>query len=457
MALPPGLGWTPPGASRSPRDPPRALARLVRGPVSTPPDSSGLVYDERWSARRPLAVVEALDALDVRAALRWAGETGTPLAVRSGGHSYGGWSTVGGGVVLDLRRLRGVHVAGRTVTAGPGVRLWELYAGLARHGATVPAGSCPTVGLGGLALGGGMGLAGRALGLTCDRVRALDVVTPDGALRRCDARTEPELFWALRGGGGAFGVVTRFELEAAPARRASAFTASWPAGAAAEALAAWQAWAPHTADGLTSMLSLGANGQVSALGQHLGPEAMLQRLVAPLRRAGAAVATSTAGYLDLQRRWAGCLDPACTLPRSRFAATSAYLSRPLDGAGRDALAALLRRGGGAGTRMLLLDAYGGAIRRAGRDASAFAHRDAECCVQALAYYAPGQEAAADAWIADARRTLAPHASGAYPNYADPGMRDWRRAYWGEHDDRLAALKARVDPGRVLRMPQLAGT
>src|ERR671930_335071 len=164
----------------------RALAREVRGPVLRPRDSSGLVYDERWWARRPRAAVQALDTADVQAVVRWSARTGVPIAVRSGGHSYGGWSTIEGGVVLDLRRLRGVSVRGGHATAGPGTRLIDLYAALAPRGARVPAGTCPTVALGGLALGGGMGLAGRQLGLTCDRVAALRLVTADGRARTVD-------------------------------------------------------------------------------------------------------------------------------------------------------------------------------------------------------------------------------------------------------------------------------
>src|SRR5690242_18800469 len=132
------------------RDPVRDLRHLVRGPVLTPRDSRGLVYDERWQARRPRAVVQALDHADVQAVVRWAAaHPHIPLRVRSGGHSYGGWSTVAGGVVLDLRRLRHVRLRGNTAIVGAGAALIDVYAGLARHGATVPAGSCPSVGIGG--------------------------------------------------------------------------------------------------------------------------------------------------------------------------------------------------------------------------------------------------------------------------------------------------------------------
>src|SRR4051794_32554803 len=194
------------------RDPGRQPRPLVRGPVVAARDSRGLVYDERWQRRRPRAVVQALDHADVQAVVRWAAaHPHIPLRVRSGGHSYGGWSTASGGVVLDLRRLRHARLRDDTAIVGAGAQLIDVYAALARHGATVPAGSCPSVAVGGHALGGGMGLAARDRGLTLDNVRALDLVTADGRLHHVDARSAPDLFWACRRGGRAVGGATRFE------------------------------------------------------------------------------------------------------------------------------------------------------------------------------------------------------------------------------------------------------
>jgi FAD/FMN-containing dehydrogenase len=441
------------------RDPVRELRHLVRGPVLTPRDSRGLVYDERWQRRRPRAVVQALDHADVQAVVRWAAaHPHIPLRVRSGGHSYGGWSTVSGGVVLDLRRLRHVRLRGNAAIVSAGAALIDVYAGLARHGATVPAGSCPSVGIGGHLLGGGMGLAGRDRGLTADNLRAVELVTADGRLRHVDAHSHPDLFWACRGAGASFGVATRFELHVHPARRAAFFTCSWPAASAGEALAAWQRWAPHTDHRLTSIFTL-SGGRVAALGQFRGSAAQLRALIRPLTRvAGAHVTVGTAAYLDLMRRWAGCLDhslrechtvPRGVLPRARFAAASAYYTHPIPAAGRRALEALVAHRG-----VVLLDAYGGAINRVGRHATAFVHRDALFCAQALVYFDAAGTDAAVRWLRRARHTLAAHSDGhAYQNYADPGLRHFRQAYYGPNLARLEHIKAAVDPDRLFDFPQ----
>src|SRR2546430_2052515 len=152
-------------------------------------------------------------AKDVQAVVRWGRRRGVRVIPRSGGHSYAGYST-GGGVVVDLSTLSGVRVAGKTAVIGPGTRLFDVYAALASRGGTIPAGSCPTVGFGGLTLGGGVGLASRKLGTTSDNVVAMTVVAGDGRVLEVDATHHPDLFWALRGAGGRnFGIVTSFRVR----------------------------------------------------------------------------------------------------------------------------------------------------------------------------------------------------------------------------------------------------
>src|SRR4051794_10573879 len=240
----------------------RELRRAVRGPVSVPGGGAALVYNTRFDGRRPDAVVHVRDTADVAAAVRWADRFDVRLVARSGGHSYGGYRTPPPGGGLRPAALHGIHVSGGRVTAGPAARLIDVQRALTRRGLTVPSGSCPTVGIGGLALGGGHGLAGRRFGLTSDNLLWARVVTADGHVRHVDANTNDDLFWACRGGGGGnFGVVTSLTLQTHRVSRAARFFVEWPWSQASEAIAAWQRFAPHAPAALTSILGLGTTGR----------------------------------------------------------------------------------------------------------------------------------------------------------------------------------------------------
>src|SRR5919197_2326997 len=435
----------------------RALRSAVRGQVLAPGDAgydaARVLFNKRYDRVRPPAVVRARDAEDVRAAVGWARRYDVGLVSRSGGHAYNGASTSGDAVVIDVGRLDRVSLSGGVATIGPGARNIDVYAGLARHGVTVPSGSCPMVGAGGLITGGGMGLAGRELGLALDHVTSFDVVTADGRLRRADAVYDSDLFWALRGDGGSFGIVTAIRLRVRRVRSAAWFFASFPRSSASEALAAWDGLVPGASSALTSIFTVpGSSGNVTALGQYFGSEAALRRLVAPLAAVrGARLNAGTSGYLALQRRWAGCADGGLASchsdPRSLFVGSSVYVARRLSSRARaDVLAAA---GKGA---TLVLDSYGGAIGDVAPNETAFVHRDARFSVQILSY--AGDLGTARSRVARARALIAPHGNGqAYQNYADPSLPGARRAYYGANEARLAAIKAQVDPDDRFRPAQ----
>ena len=187
----------PPEASGVSKRALRELRSAVRGRVLVPRDSAGIVYNRRFEGLRPDAVVHVENTADVAAAVRWADRFDVRVVARSGGHSYAGYSSTGDGVVLDLSKLRGVRVAGGRATVGPGAQLIDVQRALTRRGVTVPSGSCPSVGIGGLALGGGHGLAGRRFGLTSDNLLAARIVTADGRVRHLDADTNEDLLLGL--------------------------------------------------------------------------------------------------------------------------------------------------------------------------------------------------------------------------------------------------------------------
>jgi FAD/FMN-containing dehydrogenase len=449
-----GVGAVPAEADRLPPSQVRALRNAVRGRVLTPStsgyDAARVVFNRRYDGVRPPAVVRVRDAADVQAVVRWAERFDVPLTVRSGGHAYNGASTSRHAVVVDLRRLDRIALRDGIATVGPGARNIDVYAALARHGATIPSGSCPTVGIGGLATGGGMGLAGRALGLTIDRVRSFDVVSADGRRHRVDASTGEDLYWALRGGGGSFAIVTAMRLRVRRVRRAAWFRVTFPAASREEALAAWDDLAPGAPDELTAILTLTGSG-ATAFGQHLGSERAVRRIVAPLALVpGASLSAGSSGYLALQRRWAGCADgglAAChDYQRSTFAASSVYVAHRLSAAGRRAFVDAAGTGA-----TLILDAYGGAIGRVAPDATAFVHRNVRFSVQILSYTSIGT---ARDRVRRARRLIAPHGNGqAYQNYADPDLAGARRAYYGRNYERLVRIKTAADPANRFRPAQ----
>ena len=338
----------------------------------------------------------------------------------------------------------------------------------------VPGGSCPTVGISGLALGGGVGVLGRRYGLTADVLESLQVVTADARLLRADPASEPDLYWASRGGGGRnFGIVTSLEFATAPIPPLALFTLEYEWAAAGELLDAWAHWIARAPDELWSnclLLSAGPSGLIArTTGVYTGEVAALSDLLAQLRDAvGSTPTTDFVGadtYLHTMLVEAGCAEltlaqchlsapgAAGTLARSAFAAKSEYFAAPPPPAAIAAITGALERfqselpglGGG-----LAFDGYGGAINAVAADATAFVHRDALCQLQLSASWGAGASAsttdAVAAWLAQTAASLARFTNGeAYQNYIDPTLADWQQAYYGANLPRLQRVKLAYDP------------
>ena len=453
--------------------------RLVR-PGDGGYDSARQLYNTRFDGIRPAAVARCADPADVRECVAFARRHRVPLAVRSGGHNYAGWST-GPGLVLDVGAMNSVRVDAGRVVLGAGARLVDVYAGVAQAGVGVPAGSCPTVGITGLTLGGGIGVLTRAWGLTCDNLLAARVVTADGQLLDCDAGHHPDLYWALRGGGGGnFGVVTSLSLRTRPVGSMSMVFLSWPWRRAAAVVRAWQSWLPRTPDALWSNVHLltSASGvpRVTANAFYLGPAAEASRhvdaLVAAVGGEPSSRTTQTRGYSAAMMQLAGCANltvAQCHLPsqnpqgrlgRETYAARSHIFGAPLSAAGVDTLVAGVDRLAGirdAGAGGVQVDALGGAVARVAPDATAFPHRRALAVAQYIVGWSanarPAVAAGSLAWLRAYHDSMRRHATGAYVNYVDPDLADWERAYYGANYQRLRRVKARYDPDRLFTFPQ----
>lgn len=453
------------------------LAARVRGDVVRPDDAgyrrARHLFNPRFDDARPQGIVYCESADDVRRTVAFARDTELPLAVRSGGHSYGGWST-GRGVVLDVSRFSRIRVDATTAHVGAGARLIDVYDVVGRRGLGLVAGSCATVGISGLTLGGGIGVLTRAWGLTCDSLVALDVVTADGELLVADAHHEPDLFWASRGGGGGnFGVVTalRFRLRRAP--RVTTWYYRWRWSSAGDVVDGWQTWADSSPRRMWSSCKLltspgesSASAQVS--GTWLGSTAELAKhlrsLVAAVGHAPVERSRTTRSYLATMFAEAGCSGRSaarCTTPRTSYAGTSHVLHTPMTGAGAaTAVAWVQRRQAQQQPRQagVSFAALGGAVADVAADATAFPHRDALAVAQYNVGWPYGQSPQAVAgdlaWLSGFRDAMTPVVgNSAYVNYPDPTLGDWHSAYYGANYPRLQAVKRRYDPDALFSFPQ----
>jgi FAD/FMN-containing dehydrogenase len=431
--VPPGTAAGPAPAMLTPGDPGYDQARTV------------------WNAmidRRPRIIARCASAADVAAAVRTARDLGLEIGVRCGGHSVLGLAVPGDGLMIDLTPMGGVRVdpARRRALVQGGALLGALDRAAQRHGLATTAGNVSHTGVGGLTLGGGMGWLARQHGLACDNVISCQVVTADGRLVHASRTEHPDLYWALRGGGGNFGVVAEFEFALHPAgTQALIAEHTFAPDQAPAALRAWRdlaAGAPRPATFTASV----RDGQVTAGFVWAGDPRAGRRHARQLGALGEPLTRHVAGisYLALQRRE----DTTRGYAQRRYW-KGHYLRALPDGA----IDALLARTDTSPN--VSLQAYGGAITDVPDDATAFSHRDTAFeYVAATSWTDPAED---QARIAAARRcaaAIAPFAHGAYVNtLSDEGADGVRRAYPPHKLARLVAVKDAYDPGNTFHLNQ----
>ncbi|GAB1820414.1 FAD-binding oxidoreductase [Herbidospora sp. RD11066] len=430
----------------------RALDKTLKGRLVRPGDASYAtakrVFNVAFDNAAPRAVAYCATAADVAACVGFARRNGLAVHPRSGGHSYAGWST-GPGLIVDVSQLKSVRHTGGLATVGSGAKLIDVYSTLAKSGVSIPAGSCPTVGVAGLTLGGGIGVVSRRYGLTIDVLRSVSLVTAAGKLITASANSHPDLFWALRGGGGGnFGIATSFTYQTHPIQDVTVFTMSWPWSQAFNVVKKWQKWAPAAPDALWANLHLSQDPgrSVRVTGLYLGSrsrcEALLKGFTAPTRT------VRTMGYLQAMYFMAGCTNSASCHngPRDRFSASSHFAYTGMSDSTIRALIAQVER---PGRHIVLIDALRGAVGRVAPGATAFPHRNALFSVQ---YYAHFENASP--WVRSARDSMTPRLGAhAYINYPDVGINDYKDQYWGSNAARLAQVKKTYDPTGFFRHPQ----
>ena len=440
------------------------LRDAVKGRVITPDDAE---YDAVRTVvtggldPRPGVIVRVADADDAAAVVRIARQSGAELAVRSGGHSGPGFGSIDGGIVLDVRDLKAldIDVACRTAWAQTGLTAGEVTSALAEHGLAVGFGDTGSVGIGGLTLGGGVGYLVRKHGLTIDSLLAADVVTADGELLRVDAEHHPELFWAIRGGGGNFGVAIRFQFRLADLPSFTGGMLVLPA--TPETVAGFVAAAEAAPDELSTIANVmnappmpflpeETVGQVVILGMlaFAGDAEAGERAIAPFR----ALATPLADMVE-PSPYPEMYPPEDDSYRPLAVAETMFIDRVDRGVAATIIEFL--ESSDASLRAAQLRVLGGAYARVPADATAYAHRASRIMVNVACFYdSEADRPQRQSWVDDFARALRQDDAGAYVNFLnDVDEAGVRTAYPGATWDRLASVKRRYDPDNLFHRNQ----
>jgi FAD/FMN-containing dehydrogenase len=445
-----------------------AFAAGVRGHVLQPTDPAYLDACKLWNGtlvRRPRLIVRPTGAADVIAALRFARAHNLAIAVRGGGHNVAGNALCDDGLAIDLSRMRGVRVdpARRVARVEGGATLGDVDHETQAHGLATPFGVVSRTGVGGLTLHGGLGFLSRHYGLTCDNLIGADVVTADGRLVSADADRHPDLLWALRGGGGNFGVVTSLEYQLHPVGPdVWMFIVMYPIAEAGRVFAFFREFMPTAPDDLMAIAILwnsphdpsipeAARNQPVAIlaGMHSGPFADGERAVAPFRQVATPLLdfSGPMPFVAAQR-----LFDADYPDGRRYYWKSIYL----DSLDEAAVATLVDHAARRPSKMSSIDvwALGGAVGRAPAGGSAFAHRDRPFLLGIEANWDGADGDAANiAWarglFADMRRFSRGGTYLNFPGLAEEGDALLRQSFGGSYE-RLQAVKARYDPDNVFR-------
>jgi FAD/FMN-containing dehydrogenase len=435
------------------------LRGSLRGHVIAPGDAD---YDAARTLTmggidaRPAVIARVGGPDDVARVLEVARRTGLELAVRSGGHSAAGHSTTDGGIVIDLRDLTAFEpdLDRRTVWAGSGLTAGAYTQLAAAHDLATGFGDTGSVGIGGITLGGGVGYLSRMHGLTIDSLLAAEIVTADGQVLHVDAQSHPDLFWAIRGGGGNFGVVTRFQYRLHPLAQVVGGMLILPA--TPETVAGFIAAAEAAEEAMGTIANVMTcppmpfvpeehHGSLVILAMicWAGDPADGERAVAPFR----ALATPLADMVA-PMAYPGMYPP----DDPDYHPTAVALTSLVDHIGVAEAELILDRlaASDAPMRVAQLRVMGGAIARVPVDATAYAHRASRIMVNVAAFYeGAADRPAKEAWVAGLSGALHQGDDGAYVNFVgDEGPARVRAAYPGATWDRLRAVKARYDPDNV---------
>ncbi|HTI77330.1 MAG TPA: FAD-binding oxidoreductase [Mycobacterium sp.] len=410
------------------------------------------IFNARFNDSAPAAVVTVKSTADVSRAVEFAASKDIKVSVRSGGHSYIGASAADGAMVIDLRQLPGETTfdGSEHATIPAAAQLDSAQTTLASHGRSVPSGSCPTVGIAGLTLGGGFGSDARLSGLTCDALVSAAVVLPSGESVTASADEHPDLFWALRGGGGNLGVVTSLVFRTFPVADRDVATLVFPDGATAQAVFGWYEWLRTADRAIWGMVNITADAGSQRCTIVLATTAgdgnnRARDLSAAIGVQPVSTTTRTLDRMDFVHYFEG--GPQATQPRS-FIAGSDIIGEMTQAAADSIVNATSAWPRDAGSATAVIESLSGAVADAGPGDTAFPWRRQAACVQWYTEPPTPQEVeTATAWLADAHAAVQTHSVGGYVNYVEVSTPASR--YFGDNTDRLSAIRRKYDPAGLM--------
>lgn len=432
----------------------RKLASQTSGHVITPEaseyDGARSVFNLAFN-RYPAVIVRCAGASDVARTLEFAHTNHLPLAVRAGGHSRLGFGMCDGGVVIDLSGMRGVEVdtGKRVARAEAGALVRDLDTATQRSGLATTSGGCPTVGIAGFTLGGGEGRLMEKYGAACDNLLSAQVVTVDGRQVEASPKSNPDLFWAIRGGGGNFGVVTALEYQLHPVDQVLSGALTYPAGHIPELLQGFVKFlggAPDEMDAFAQLLPSEHGRRLKIDLCYCGDPRMGNDLVSPLRALKPqADSIKVMSYLEAQAAGGFLSTPVAHFQTDLFL-------RELSGAALTAITTAINNA--PANCKLIFVPLRGAVSRVSATATAFALREPGYEIDiAGVWSAPAEKAGVVQWVQAARDALQPFAHGVYVNQLGDTSDQLVRTAYGQNYDRLVEIKKKYDPSNVLRLNQ----
>ncbi|WP_186435099.1 FAD-binding oxidoreductase [Rheinheimera sediminis] len=437
--------------------------------------------NSRYDSIIPAVIARCATKADIQLVLAFARRYQLPITGRSGGHNYAGYSSTQG-ILLDLALMADIQLQPEDNTAwiGAGAKLGDVYDQLSKKGRSIPAGSCVGVGIAGLTQGGGFGIADRLYGLTCDAVLEAELVTVDGEVLRCSEQHNANLFWGLQGGGGGqFGIVTRFKFQTFATSDILSCRASFALKDALAVLSAWQDWSQQLPEQLWSQVALWWSGdtkrelvvqiRLTSLGLTEQAKQLWQNWLQLLKVEPLTQEVALHSYRDFMLSDCDGLEMSecklshqseqAKLNRTAMTGSSDFFNQPINQAGLTALLEqVLKRHRQGFSGGILFTLMGGAIGSVAIDQTAFVHRDAVFCAQYMVSYPVGTDETslknAALWVNQMRTVMRPYSTGgAYLNYTDALLKNWPDAYYAGHYSKLQQLKGRYDPQWLLRFAQ----